>query len=406
MRKLLITLLVLALVVGGVAFYLSATTPTVSPGVRYPLSAAHRALIAGVPAEADAFALIPAAAALEGKLRANPITRGTVEEWSEKQTLPRPWMIGGADLVMWRQEKQMRYLLRLDPLRALVVRIYLMIAGDSGGTLLINAPPGGGLGADEVARIAALAETLPPGDALVVQREASRGAFPPLARPAVTSVQLSATDVVLTSHAETEAGGAPSADLRGTFPKGALLSGLFASPPKLLDDLNRLVGAKVSPLLEEGGSVAVYNIDTRKLLPRPEGVIAVPADDTRRATLAALLHNLGPAEILGVHPRTAEKDGRLLLSFDDTLDDYMKDSFQPASFPAARWALRADPQRLVPLLEGLNDNVGLRLAAPRLFRSARDLRRWIGALREAKEIEAVDRLAGSVEELRVRIGAR
>jgi len=284
--------------------------------------------------------------------------------------------------------------------------MYLMIAGDSGGTLLINAPPGGGLGADEVTRIAALAETLPPGDALVVQREASRGAFPPLARPTVTSVQLSATDVVLTSHAEADASGAPPADLNGAFPKGALLTAVFASPPKLLEDLNRLVGAKVSPLLEEGGSVAVYNVDTRKLLPRPEGVIAVPADDTRRATLAALQHNLGPAEILGVHPRTAEKDGRLLLSFDDTLDDYLKDSFQPASFPAARWALRADPQRLGPLLEGLNDNVGLRLAAPRLFRSARDLRRWIGALREAKEIEAVDRLAGSVEELRVRIGAK
>ena len=68
--------------------------------------------------------------------------------------------------------------------------------------------------------------------------------------------------------------------------------------------------------------------------------------------------------------------------------------------------MRADPKRLVPILSRLGDSVGLRIAAPRFYRSARDLGRWIEALQEATSIEAADSDDGDAEELKVRIGAK
>jgi hypothetical protein len=62
-----------------------------------------------------------------------------------------------------------------------------------------------------------------------------------------------------------------------------------------------------------------------------------------------------------------------------------------------------DPHRLVPIVEELRDNIGLRLAAPHVSESVRDLDRWSGGLREAGRIDGVDAVKGTVEELQVRI---
>ncbi|HEX2060962.1 MAG TPA: hypothetical protein VHK90_09495, partial [Thermoanaerobaculia bacterium] len=71
-----------------------------------------------------------------------------------------------------------------------------------------------------------------------------------------------------------------------------------------------------------------------------------------------------------------------------------------------RWALRADPRKLVPVLRKTGDNPGLRFMAPRVHRAARDLRRWIDALEHASSVEAADSVAGGVEELRVRVASK
>jgi hypothetical protein len=402
MRKLATSIMALATLVAGVVAYFVVTTPSTSAGVRFPLSAAQRAWIASVPASAESFAFVPAAAAIDAKLRTNPITLAPLEDWESHQTLPSPWMIGRGDLLAWREGKQTRYFVRLDPVRALVVRLVLMIRGDPGTNLLLNAPGGETLPADEVTRIAALAETLPNGDALVVQRGSHR-AFPPIGRPAVTSVQITATDVVLTCHAAVEAGSPPAAPLTAQFPRGAMLTYVFSSPPRALNDLNRLLGSRVADLLDGGGQLSIYDVDLRKLLPRPLGVIALPAGESHRAALDAFLRGVAPAEGMGVHARTAERNGQLVLSFDDSIDTYIKDATDAASWPAARWAVRMDPHRLVPVVDDLRDNIGLRLAAPHVSESVRDLDRWSGGLREAGRIDGVDAVKGQVEELQVRI---
>jgi hypothetical protein len=190
------------------------------------------------------------------------------------------------------------------------------------------------------------------------------------------------------------------------FPRSALLAATFSQAPKVVDDLNRLFGTKVSPLLANGGSIAIYDVDAHKLLPRPLGVIAVPADDARRAAFQELVDRVGVAEALGVRARTGEKEGQLLLSFDDSIDTYLKDAFDPGRWPAGRWAVRMDAQRLAPIVRQLSESIGLRVAAPRLFRSARDLGRWIGGLERASTIEAADSDEGAYEVLKVRITAK
>ena len=256
----------------------------------------------------------------------------------------------------------------------------------------------------ELARILDLAAKLPPGDALVVQRESARGSFPPIGRPTVTSVQVTATDVNLTSIAA--AGEVPAATLNARLPRAALLAVAFTSPPRMINDLNRLFGAKISSVLSDGGAIALYDIDTGKLLPRPIGVIVVPADAQRRADFDSLVKTLHGGESLGYRVRTAEQGGELLLSFDESIDQYLKDRFDEARVPGGQWAVVIDPKRLLPILGRLSDNIGLRVASPRLFRAARDLEGWITPLQQAERIEANDSTNSGLEELRVHLAAK
>jgi hypothetical protein len=174
----------------------------------------------------------------------------------------------------------------------------------------------------------------------------------------------------------------------------------------VINDLNRLFGAKVSTLLEKGGSISLYAVQTRTLLPRPLGVIVLPADAERRAALESFSQSMKGAELIGLRLRTAEVGDRLVLSFDDSIEQYLKDALDPAPDPASDWQLRMDPVRLVPILDDVGGNLGVRIAAPRLYRSARDLEQWIGGLEQAKVIEATDSFDSDRETLRVRIRAK
>ncbi|HEX9458746.1 MAG TPA: hypothetical protein VGA84_06345, partial [Thermoanaerobaculia bacterium] len=159
-------------------------------------------------------------------------------------------------------------------------------------------------------------------------------------------------------------------------------------------------------LLQNGGTIAIYDIDAHKFLPRPMGVISVLDDPPRRAAFEEFVNRVRQGESLGIHIRTAEHGGALLLSFDDSIDLYLKDAVVPGSWPSGKWAVHADPKRLVPILQRLGDSIGLRIAASRFYRSARDLGHWIEALQGAGVIEAADSEDASAEELKVRIGTK
>jgi hypothetical protein len=432
-RTFLVFLLIVLALIGAIAIYLVVTTPKESAGIRFPLTPSQRALVASIPATAESFALIPNAAALEGKVSANPVTREAMDEYRERVTLPSPWMLGGADVIAWRTGKATTYFIRLDFARSLLARIYLMIAGDAGSTrVLINASDEEPIAPAEVDSLLALGSSLPAGEALVVQREQSRGAFPPIGRPAVSTISISPStiDIASVSPANMPANQPAPAIPRENqatpaglpalhkYPRNAILTATFTSPPRLIDEMNRLIGAKASVLLRDGGAIALYSVDTNKLLPRPREVLILPATPERRAILhqftdqftgqfaqEAVPHSLGQA--IGFHIETAEVNGELLVAFDDdSIAKYKSDTLDTPSLAGNSWSLHLDPQRALPMLEGVSDAPGLRFLAPRLYRSARDLGSWIEHLKGARSIEAAASTSATGEQLRVRIAAK
>jgi hypothetical protein len=403
-RKLTIVLVVLAILIGAAALYLAATTPKKAEPVRFPLSARHRALLARVPADAESFALIPSAALLHGRLLANPVTSEPILQWTQEHELPRPWMLGGAEMAAWKSGRTTSYAVRLDPMRALLVRGWLLVSSNAdarweGSTLIMHsaATTAAPASLDDVLR---LANGLPEGDVFVVQRESGRGAFPPIGRPAVTSVRVTPDEIVLVSRAATSEIG-EQREIRPRFPRGAMLAAAFATPPRILGDLNRLLGTRVDALLDNGGSIALYDVDTGTFLPRPKGVIAIPATPEARAQAGNI------EQIAALIGETRDTGDQILVSFDHgSMGLYLKDEMVPAAWPATVWALRLDPARLVPVLRRAGDSPGLRFGAPRVHRAARDLRRWIDALEHASSVEAAASVAGGVEELRVRVASK
>src|SRR5204863_6165732 len=116
---------------------------------------------------------------------------------------------------------------------------------------------------------------------------------------------------------------APSPPLLASFPKTAMLSATFTSPPRLVEDLNRLLGVRVAALLGGGGAIALYDVEVGKLLPRPIGVFAVPAE--RRAEFDNVVDIARQGQGLGYEVHTAERGGRLPLPFDRPPHLYIKD---------------------------------------------------------------------------------
>jgi len=407
-KKFVIIVVVVLAIIGGIAVYLIATTPSEPRGVQFPLSGEQKALVASVPATAESFALVPTVAAVETKLLANPATHDAVEDFMTKQDFPPAWVIGGADVLVYRSGKETNYLVRLDPLRAVIARAMLMMYGDTGSRVLINAPSETPIAQSDLAPLLDLMNGLPPGEALVVQREGSHGSFPPIARPAVSSIHITSDAIDIVSHARSDDTAAQPIHVR--YPRAALLTFATSSASREIEDANRLIGARASMLLRDGGAIALYDIDTDKLLPRPREVIVLPATPERRAALDEFLHKAIPEEvrdIAGIQIQTAELNGELLVAFErKSLDAYLKDTFDAPQLPANRWSVRIDPQRAAPLLDQIQQSPGLRLMSPHLFRSVKDLNEWLANLSKARSIEAAASTSTNVEELRVHIATK
>jgi hypothetical protein len=401
MRTFIIILCLVLAAVAAVAIYLVVTTPKDAPPLRAPLSASQQELVARVPADAEAYALISAPAVLLGKLEANPVTRNAVAQWTAEQPMPPKAMLGAADAVVWKSGKATSYAVRFDPVRAFIVRIWTMFSDAQaqwdGRTLLVGEQRPAAL--SPPAEIL-MAEGLPPGDVLVVQRKEARGAFPPIPRPAITSVKVTGDQVDITSRAPSQENGTAQPALH-SLSTNAMMAVAFTDPPRVLGDLDRLVAADIDDLVGAGGTIALYRVDTGTLLPRPFLAIVVPADDRHRAVLAEY------ARVIEMVGQTAEANGELIVAFDrNSVADYRKDVRKPMPWPANRWSVRLDPPRLIPVLRKVGDNPALRFATPRIHRGARDLRRWMGALEQARVIEAAASAGGGFEELRVRVASK
>ena len=411
MRTFIIILCVLIAAIAAVAIYLVVTTPEDAAPLRAPLTASQQELVAKVPADAEAYALIAAPAVLLGRLEANPITRDAVAQWMAEHALPPKAMLGAADAIAWRSGKTTSYAVRFDAIRALIVRVWTMFSPVEsrwdGRTLIIGSQSAAPLSPPSEIL---MATGLPPGDVLVVQRKESRGAFPPIPRPAITSVKVTAGEIEMMSRAPvardplsvTRAGQRATGNgQHHALSATAMLSAAFTDPPRVLGDLDRLVAADIDDLVGDGASLALYKVDTGTLLPRPNLAIVVPADERHRAVLGKY------TKVIEMVGGTAEQGGELVVAFDRTsARQYLEDKKTPMPWPANQWSLRIDPERLIPVLRKVGDNPALRFATPRIHRGARDLRRWMGALESARTIEAAASSTAGFEELRVRVASK
>lgn len=414
MKKFLIALVLLAALAAAAAIYLVVGTPTKSRGVRFPLTDADRELIAKVPSDAESFAFVPDAAAFQQSLEKNPVTREALRRFAQEQPLPRPWMIGRGDLLMWKSGKETKVFLRLEPFRALLARLYMaLIAGDAAPRVMLVPPSGEPVPAAEMDTIVGLANHLPPGDALTVQRKGGRGAYPPIGRPAVTSVSINARAIDLVSRAGREEGredGLPPATtpLLPRYPRDAAITAAFASAPRLARDANRLFGFDVAALLGAGGAAVIYDVEEGSLLPRPRGVIVLPNTPERRAEIQGLVDRTKMLrDAVGATVETAEAGTELLVAFDrQSIPRYRAGHFDRAQLAANAWSLRVDPRQAEPLLDRLASSTALRFVTPRIQKASKDVRSWVDSLQSAASVEAGAVATEQADELRVRISAK
>ena len=399
MRTFIIILCIVAVLVLGVVVFLLVTTPDTAPPLRFPLTAAQQDLLRHVPADAEAYALIPAPAVLLAKLKTNPMTTEPVTRWTNEHAMPPASMLGRADAVAWRSGRGTAYAVRFDPVRALIARAWTMftpVETEWRGRVLIINGAGGTAGFSPPELV--LSNGLPEGDVFVVQRKGSRGAYPPIGRPAASSLRITAKEIEIASRARSNDTAVHPPIVFPQLPRSAMLAASFSDPPRILGDLERLVAADVDALIGDGGMLAIYNVDNGTFLPRPFVAVIVPADDAGRAAAAKY------GDVLG---ETKEANGQLVIAFDrNSASQYLVDAKAPLPWPANRWAVRMDPVRLIPVLRRIGDNPALRFATPRIHRGARDLRRWMGALEQAREIEAAASVSGGVQELRVRVASK
>jgi hypothetical protein len=403
LRKLILLLLIVAAIAAALAILFAATTARDGERISFPLSQSQRSLLALVPAHAETFALIPSAASVRGKLETNPMMRKLVDDVSDQAWLPAAWMLGDADLLVWRADDRTSYAFRVSGLRRLLVRAWLTVSGADlhvqDSIFFVGVPPTDRLGEASLSPCLQIGAGLPPGEALVIQRSGD-DEFPPIERPAVSTLAIGERDLDIVSRAPADSppGSAPR---HVVLPRGAMLSAWFGEAPRIIGDIDRLIPGQLSPLLAGGGSAILYDIESGLLLPRPKGLFVIPASpDSRRA--AERLK--GVAELVG---QVVDRGDRILISIDRTsLPLFEVGSEAGLPWPASEWAMRVDAARLLPVLEDLGDHVGLRFAAPRLSRGARNLRQWLGQLQGADRIEAALVSNGQIEELRVKITAK
>ncbi len=434
MRRLLVLILIAVLIIGAAVTVFLVVTGSPGRGVASAVAGLDsHPLLAMVPADATDFAFVPAAAAVWRDAQRNPVAGPLVTSWSTRPELRHPGLaFGRADVVIWRAGDHVGFAGRVDPLRAALLRIWIAIAGRDdlrveGQTVAQNLSEQT-IDRGQLERLTALASSLPPADALIWQTERARGSFPPIGRPSVTAVRLTSDGVLIdsTSMQRTDDASAQRA-LSLRYPEEAVATIAFAASPSFAGELDRLVGARVRPLLERGGTLVIYDVDSRKLIARPLGLLVLAADDAHRAAVTNLMGSLAGMgrdvvaqstrrvgsteitrrEILGATVETAEAGGEILISFDrSSMDRYLSGPAETVPAQLAIWVLRGDGSRLAPLLEAASGNPALRFLTPKIFRSTRDANRSIRYLSGARRLVAHKVEGKDGEELHVVLSAK
>ena len=422
MRKgclIVVGLLVLLLV--SAAVYLFGTIPSSVSPVALESSPQLLAMLRLVPSDASEIFVIPQAGGVYRQLRDHPLASSLVERWATGSGMTRlPLILGSANVVAWRRNGVLSYLVAPDPFRGVLLRLYLAAnrnidATPLAGFMLLGDPTGAGSSGQALQPLP-IASGLT-GQVFVFETSSSSWKYPPIGRPALSAAVIEGDKVTVTSRAAASGQGAPPAAPFLFYPEEAMLSAANASVGDWLRGLDRLLPVKLSPLLQKGALVSLYKVDKGTLLPRLRGLAIVPEGPDTDA-LIALLDSVSPRFSLGAvsgqrrtyrgveivrreglgfvieYARTA---GRVLVAFDkSSIEDFVNDKLTPVVVPPGQtvWFLRIRPAPLVPVLDQLHDRQELTLLAPEIYQTIGDLQGWLEYADQAHSILMIRQIEG------------
>lgn len=424
-----VVFLVLVVLAMLVAFTIWLVIPLWSepPTVTLSESAAMRGLLEQAPPGAKTIIAIPSFAPAVRRYE-EVLAPLLGSEDHRDALLASAWLLGGAPVGAWSSGDSWGAIAKPGAVRALLIRavgpwVGLDVRVDGDAILL-----GRGSAAPQMRDLPAPLVNGLRGEIFLRHIEAD--GYPPTPVPALTALGFAGGRLTVETRAEAEETMAVI-PLEGlTLPTEALLAVRFAEPPEGVLAIEKAVPLDLPRYLADGGMVALYGVETGGLVPRPRLVFAIPADEARAAEISARLDSLttrGAVGLLlgmgrkeqrlvagvpvtrrrgiGMTVEMARRGGELLLAFDDSsLERYLSDQMVPAGEGEAVWALRASPDRLLPLLDELAKDEALRLFASDFSRETRTFAAALRRLPPTRELRSQLVLTGG--ELLLRSEAR
>jgi hypothetical protein len=387
-------------------------------------------MLALAPDGTDVF-ILPEFGRLQNAIRRNPFSRQLLARETEARNLRMAGvLLGGSDVVVWRENQSIvfatnarggrRWLLQTSS------RFGLVPAMREEGEFLVSGP-GGTSGAGPVSQPGPPLE----GHFFIVHRvtgEEEEERYPPLPRPAISAVTVEKRRFSVVSQAEAlEAASLPALPATMQLPSDAMLSIAFWQPNEAVRELDRFLPLNLYRLSSNGALLSIYELRRGKLLPRPEGFIALPENEETREAVGSLfnvssfdelLGGGGPVESrqvagtrvdrarrLGSTVEAARFDDSILVGFDDSsLERFLSGAREEVQLrPGTLWQIRGDPRLLVPELRRIEGDRAIRFVAPRVIRSVRQLLGVLQYAERAHTMEAVRLREGRIERLELSV---
>jgi|GEM_PF-3209796 len=377
-RRVVLSIGVIAIVVvaGALLFPRYAGGGKVSPGAAF-----SQAMLARVPEGAQDVILIPAFAATVHRLEGHPLGRVLLNAAGPGQHLSLIGSaVGNAAVISFHTESGSGFILKMGDLRRSLLRMFGFLLPKpwdefyvENGLVIVG---GSSRGASTPPVFAAFGSDLK-GELFLYEPAGSHASFPPMATPNLSAVLLVPGAITVESRSPGE-----PRDVAVVPPmrllRDAMCSAVLSSAPDALKNLDRFFPIKLGPLLEHGGLLALYKVDAKKFMPKPEGIIALPGDGTRQheveQLVAAAVGNLHFGDIslnrqstrqyrgvtvqrtqtIGITLEYAVVPGLVLLSFDkSSMDHFLDDQQETPASPDAAWSVRVDPAKAADAIDAL-----------------------------------------------------
>jgi hypothetical protein len=385
-------------------------------------------MLALAPDDTDVF-ILPEFGRLQNAIRRNPFSRQLLARETEARNLRMAGiLLGSSDLVVWRENQAIvfatnargarRWLLQMS------ARFGLVPPMREEGEFLLSGT-GGTSGAGPVSQPGPPLE----GHFFIVHRvTGEEERYPPLPRPAVSAVTVDRRRFSVISQAEAvEAAALPALPATLQLPADAMLSIAFWQPNEAVRELDRFLPLNLYRLSSNGALLTIYELRRGKLLPRPEGFIALPENEETREAVGSLfnvssfdelLGGGGPVETrqvagtridratrLGATVEAARLDESILVGFDESsLERFLSGAREEVQLrPGTVWKIRGDPRLLVPELRRIEGDRAIRFVAPRVIRSVRQLLGVLQYAEQARTMEATRLREGRIERLELSV---